>query len=67
MLCPKCGGEDQKVIDVKRGEAVDERQVLCKECGAIFITETKIVGMVQRKRYGDYRTMEREKNKNGAE
>ena len=41
MLCPKCGYDDLKVLNTKRGAAVDSRVRLCKRCHFIFRTQER--------------------------
>lgn len=54
-MCPKCGGEKQRVIEVKRGDKVDQRQVVCLACNHVFKTETHIVEPIQQKEKFSYR------------
>lgn len=48
MDCPACGYDRQKVVSVRRCADMDERHVLCLECGTEWYTETRAGDLIVR-------------------
>ncbi len=56
MICPHCGSEEFRVVDVYRntviregkrtGSEKDTRLIMCRECMKTYYTETEIIAEV---------------------
>lgn len=71
MKCPKCGEQDDKVVDsrsVRNGEVIRRRRI-CLKCGHRFTTYEEVVRATLRviKRDGRHEEFDRRKLLNGIE
>jgi transcriptional repressor NrdR len=71
MRCPKCGHQDDKVIDsraVRNGDVIRRRRI-CLKCGYRFTTYEEVVRATLRviKRDGRHEEFDRKKLVNGVE
>src|SRR5690349_1746215 len=71
MRCPKCGAQDDKVIDSRSsgdGSQIRRRRE-CLDCGARFTTYEQVFHdpMRVKKRSGDYQEFDRRKLRAGIE
>ena len=51
-MCPKCGKDDTKVVDMRHAENAIQRRRRCMNCLAMFLTRETVVSMWEPRQTG---------------
>jgi hypothetical protein len=54
-MCPKCGKDDTKVVDMRHAENAIQRRRRCMNCLAMFLTRETVVSMWEPRKPGPVR------------